>query len=118
MDLTPVLAEPPEPDQEAQAAAPPPADPPEWPAQDEAPPDEDYFDAEPPSFSGVLSPADPAPPAQAAPPRRWLPVIVFAVIVAACVLLGIVILRQVGILGLGVDLSPMSPLTFLGGARL
>jgi hypothetical protein len=72
------------------------------------------FDVETPSFQRVLD----APPV-ARPPRprrRWLPVIVFAVIVTACVALGVVILHQVGILGLGVDLSPMPPLGALGVA--
>jgi hypothetical protein len=41
-------------------------------------------------------------------------VLVFAIVVAICVLIGVVILNKVGILSIDVDLGPISPLAGLG----
>ncbi|MDR2348520.1 MAG: hypothetical protein LBD90_07920 [Bifidobacteriaceae bacterium] len=62
---------------------------------------EPMFDTQTPAFEGVLeAPA----PGRLPPARGWLAVVVFAVVVAVCVLLGVVILNKVGILG-----APLPP---------
>jgi hypothetical protein len=47
----------------------------------------------------------PVEPKRTAEPRGWLSVVVFAVIVAVCVLVGIVILNKAGILSLDLGYS-------------
>ncbi|MDR1189776.1 MAG: hypothetical protein LBK95_20380 [Bifidobacteriaceae bacterium] len=69
----------------------------------EAPPrPPNLFDVEPSSFDNVLADQTET----SAPRRNWWAIAVFLVVVVACVAVGLVILGQVGILGLGVTLSP------------
>jgi hypothetical protein len=71
------------------------------------------FDTDTPSFERVI---DGEPDDQAAGRQwSWGPVIVFVLVVLACLVLGVVLLlTQVGILGLEVDLSPIEPRAWPG----
>ncbi|MDR2374188.1 MAG: hypothetical protein LBD77_08885 [Bifidobacteriaceae bacterium] len=68
--------------------------------------DSRLFDIEPPTFDKVLGGQGGASPKV----RNWWPIITFIAVAVACVCLGLVIMQQVGVLSLGVPLSPgLSP---------
>jgi hypothetical protein len=66
----------------------------------------ELFDIQQPPFDKVLSDEPQTLNAR----QRWLPVIVFVTVVLVSVIVGLVILQQGGLLGVGVPLNPGLPL--------